>query len=90
MPGPYASTLSIEERDGVVTLTLSDDGLGSACLDAGPGHLGMATMRARADAEDGEVQVESIAGSGTVVTLTLPIMTAELVAVDPRELEVAC
>ena len=26
----------------------------------------MATMRARADAEDGEVQVESIVGSGTV------------------------
>ena len=65
-------TLRLEERDDVVVLALSDDGIGSNSLDAGPGRPGVATMRARAEASGGYLIIESIEGLGTVVTLTLP------------------
>jgi signal transduction histidine kinase len=55
-------------------ISLTDDGVGSASLDAGAGHLGMTTMRARADAEGGQLHIESVPGLGTVVTLTLPAL----------------
>src|SRR4029077_9107986 len=41
--------LELAERDGTVIARLTDDGVGADCIDAEPGHLGMATMRARAD-----------------------------------------
>ena len=53
-----------------------DDGIGSTSLDGGPGRPGMATMRARADAEGGNLHIDSVPGLGTVVTLTLPAGTA--------------
>jgi signal transduction histidine kinase len=75
-------TMKVDQADDVVTMTLSDNGVGSATLDAGPGHLGMATMRARADAEEGRLEIESIVGLGTVVTLTLPISDREPAGAD--------
>ena len=68
-------TLRLDDREGEVELTLTDDGVGSTKLDGGPGHLGMSTMRARADAEGGKFRIESVPGLGTVVTLTLPSPT---------------
>jgi signal transduction histidine kinase len=68
------AALRLEERDGQVVISLTDDGVGSASLDAGSGHLGMATMRARADAEGGQLHIESVPGLGTVVTLSLPAL----------------
>jgi PAS domain S-box-containing protein len=65
-------TLRIEERGDVVVLALSDDGIGSNSLDAGPGRPGVAAMRARAEASGGYLNIESIEGLGTEVTLTLP------------------
>jgi signal transduction histidine kinase len=69
-------TLQLQERHDVVVLSLIDDGIGSTRLDGGPGHLGMSTMRARADAEGGKLHIDSVPGLGTVVTLTLPAGTA--------------
>ena len=70
-----ASTVrvSLEESDGVVTAVVADDGVGSDEMHPGASHLGIATMRARAVAEGGELLVESAAGRGTRVVLTLPI-----------------
>ena len=53
-------------------MMLIDDGVGSESLDAGRGHLGIATMRARADAEGGLLRIDSTPGVGTTVTLSLP------------------
>lgn len=64
--------IELAEAGGVVTVTLRDDGVGTASLDAGPGHLGMATMRGRAAAEGGALDVRSSPGAGTVVILRLP------------------
>jgi len=66
------ATLRLEDQDGLIVISLTDDGVGSGSLDGGTGHLGMATMRARADAEGGQLHIESVPGLGTVVTLTLP------------------
>ncbi|MGS0685610.1 ATP-binding protein [Nakamurella sp. GG22] len=65
-------TLEVEERANCVRLTLTDNGVGAQSLDAGAGHFGIATMRARADAEGGVLTIESSPGHGTVVALMLP------------------
>ena len=64
--------LELTEQDSFVVARLTDNGVGAVSLDAGPGHLGVATMRARADAEGARLDITSTPGSGTVVVLTLP------------------
>ncbi len=64
-------TLRVDEHQDVVVLSLSDNGIGCADLDRAP-HLGIDAMRARALADGGELNIESIQGLGTTVTLTLP------------------
>lgn len=65
-------TLHLVEHDGVLVVTLTDDGVGSDALDGAPGNAGTATMQARATAEGGVLRIDSAPGCGTVVTLTLP------------------
>jgi signal transduction histidine kinase len=65
-------TLELQVRDVDVVAVLTDDGVGAEVLDAGAGHLGVATMRARATTEGGELRITSSPGNGTIVRLTLP------------------
>ncbi len=65
--------LRLEEHDSSVLLSLTDDGVGATSLKAEPGHFGLATMRARADAEDAQLHIDSTPGVGTTVLLTLPV-----------------
>jgi len=67
-------TLHLEELDGAFRVTLTDDGIGADGLDADIGHLGTATMRARAIAEGGQLRIASKPGLGTTVALTLPVL----------------
>ncbi len=67
-------TLSLDVQDAAFVVTLTDDGVGSDGLDVDLGHLGTATMRARAKAEGGLLRIESKPGRGTVVELTLPVI----------------
>jgi len=67
--------LDLQEHDNTVTARLTDDGDGAQNLRAGPGHLGMATMRARTHTEGGRLDITSTPGHGTTVTLTLPTAT---------------
>jgi signal transduction histidine kinase len=56
-----------------VTLEISDDGVG---FDRGgdfPGHLGLHSMRERAEGLDGTLEVESSPGSGTRIRAEIPI-----------------
>jgi signal transduction histidine kinase len=53
-------------------VTLVDDGVGTATLQARSGHLGLATMRGRATNEGGHLDITSEPGAGTTVVLTLP------------------
>jgi signal transduction histidine kinase len=60
-----------EDPEGVV-LTLTDHGAGTDSLESGPGHLGIATMRARAQADGAELTIDSRPGAGTRVSLRIP------------------
>ena len=56
-----------------VTLSVYDDGSGFDAAQAPRGRLGMTTMRERAEAAGGRLQVESAPGKGTRVTATVPV-----------------
>jgi signal transduction histidine kinase len=66
-------TLRLEEHDGTVVISLTDDGVGATSLKAGAGHFGLATMRARANAENADLHIDSQLGIGTTVVLTMPM-----------------
>lgn len=60
------------DKDGKLTLNISDDGAG---FDAGaeyPGHLGMHTMRERAEKVGGTFTITSAPNAGTRIQVTIP------------------
>ena len=64
--------LKLDQDQQSVSIALSDDGVGAATLDAGPGHFGLPTMRARAAGEGGDLRIHTEPGKGLTVVLTLP------------------
>lgn len=70
-------TVDIKRTAGDVTMRVSDDGCGfepGRIRDKPSGeHLGLTTMRERAAAAGGRVQIESEPGKGTQLTLTIPL-----------------
>ena len=66
-------TVDLEERDGELVLSVSDDGKGFDPANAPRGRWGMTTMRERAEAAGGRLAVDSAPGSGTTVRATLPL-----------------
>jgi signal transduction histidine kinase len=62
--------------DGLVLLSVEDDGRGLADVDlAGSGKMGIAGMRERVRRFGGHVLIEGSAGTGTSVTVALPLAT---------------
>jgi signal transduction histidine kinase len=55
-------------------LTVTDDGVGFDTTASAPGHLGQHTMRERAHAAGGTLQVSSSPGHGTVVRAVVPAL----------------
>jgi signal transduction histidine kinase/ligand-binding sensor domain-containing protein len=66
-------TVQLTRADGTVTLSVADDGIG---LDrsrlANGGGLGLVMMRERASQLNGTFDVESAAGRGTTIKVTIP------------------
>jgi PAS domain S-box-containing protein len=63
------------DTDTVVRLTVTDDGLGVAedsLRGSRPGHLGVDTMRYRAELAGGRCTISSAPGAGTTVAVELP------------------
>lgn len=56
--------------DGELCLTVSDDGLGGACVGKGTGLIGLAD---RVEAIGGTLTLHSPAGEGTVITTRIPL-----------------
>jgi signal transduction histidine kinase len=56
-----------------LVVTVTDDGAGFDPTAHRPGHLGMSTMAQRADAIGARLSVDSAAGHGTTVVVTLPV-----------------
>jgi PAS domain S-box-containing protein len=67
---------------GWIDLEVSDDGVG---FDAGsdfPGHLGLRSMRERAEQLGGTLQVETEPGSGTTIHVRIPAQRMEVLTSD--------
>ena len=56
--------------DGTLTLAVRDDGVGGAALGEGSGLVG---LQDRVEALGGTIAIDSSAGQGTCVAVTLPI-----------------
>ena len=67
--GASEATVSVQRRNGHVTVAVADDGVGGADADAGTGLRGLAD---RIGALGGTVEVTSPPGAGTVVRAELP------------------
>ena len=61
--------MRVELADGVLSVTIADDGRGGADPDSGSGLRGMADRLA---ALDGTLEVDSPAGGGTLVRGVIP------------------
>lgn len=63
----------LEVENGWVRASVYDDGVGMDCKMEN-GHFGLRMMRERAESVDGALSIDSTRGSGTQVTIRLPIL----------------
>jgi signal transduction histidine kinase len=64
--------MDVSTDDGTLTLMVRDDGVGWADPGEGSGLVG---LHDRVEAAGGSLKIDSSAGSGTCVAVTLPIWT---------------
>ena len=68
----------LERADGVVRLTVSDDGTGFVPAGSGEsGGVGLVNMRARVRALEGRLEIESQPGRGTTIRADVPSRSAQ-------------
>ncbi len=76
----HARARSVQVRlsadDGVVRLVIADDGIGLDRREFPEHHRGLRNMKLRAELAGADFDIESAAGRGTSVTLTLPAARA--------------
>jgi PAS domain S-box-containing protein len=63
------ATVELDAEDGYVRLLVQDDGLGFEPGEFGPAHLGLRSMRERAEEAGAALRIVSAPGEGTLVTL---------------------
>jgi PAS domain S-box-containing protein len=71
-----SAEIRLEDREGGYFVRITDDGVGFAVNGSSPapGHLGLATMRERAELSGGRLLVESTPQSGTTVEVWIPAL----------------
>jgi PAS domain S-box-containing protein len=65
-----------------INLEISDDGVGFEAGGEFPGHLGLRSMRERAERLGGTLEVETAPGSGTTIRARIPAQRMELLTSD--------
>jgi len=66
-------SLRLDGDDRRVTLEIQDDGVGFDAQGSFPGHLGLRSMRERAERLEGGFELESAPGEGTRIGVFIPI-----------------
>jgi signal transduction histidine kinase len=66
-------SVTIDEIEGHLRLEVRDDGRGFDPNGDFPGHLGLKSMRQRAAGVDGSIEMESVPGRGTRITVRVPV-----------------
>jgi signal transduction histidine kinase len=78
--GKYAQAeqvdINVRDRDGQVEVEIKDNGQGFTVSDVRTSTHGLAGMKHRVEAAGGKLTVESVPGSGTRISATLPRSTA--------------
>jgi signal transduction histidine kinase len=82
------ASVLVERRDGAVRLVIEDDGRGfdAGAINRGDGHLGLYSIRERAELLGGTLTIESAPGQGASLFVELPlrpIPSPEASATDP-------
>jgi signal transduction histidine kinase len=67
--------ISLAPRDGVLLLSIRDDGVGGADPDKGSGLVG---LRDRVEALGGTIRIESPPGAGTLLVVALPLESEQM------------
>jgi len=80
--GANSASVRLAQVDGTLTVAVADDGSGFDPSTAKKGS-GLQNMEDRLDALGGTVEVESAPGSGTTVTVRLPVRKVALVGSGP-------
>jgi signal transduction histidine kinase len=70
--GATRVTLRLDHGPDATSLEIADDGAGFASSEAYPGHLGLRSMRERAEAVGATLEVESRLGVGTRIRVHIP------------------
>jgi PAS domain S-box-containing protein len=70
--GASAVQVALHESESEVSLEVRDDGKGTDEVVEVPGHLGLRSMRERAQRLGGDPSIQSGTGTGTTVMVTLP------------------
>jgi signal transduction histidine kinase len=65
--------IRLQTQNQSLVLEIRDDGKGFDTLAAKPGHLGLHSMRERAQGIGASFEVESVIGQGTTIRLALPL-----------------
>src|SRR5919204_1843032 len=73
-------TLRLDTSEHNVSLEVTDDGYGFDATATYPGHLGLQSMRERAESPGGTLQVDSESGRGTTIRARVPLPKSALVS----------
>lgn len=82
--------IRLQERAGGILMRISDDGVGFRSEDVvdRPGHLGLGSMRERAEMAGGRCSLFSLPGAGTTLEVWMPPPRADAGRLDPTHVVV--
>jgi PAS domain S-box-containing protein len=70
--GASAVSVALDQADGALRLRVADDGSGFDPTDVPAGHLGLTSMRTRAEGVGGRLTIDSHPGDGTRLQVAVP------------------
>lgn len=78
--------VTVAQDDAQATLVVEDDGVGFDAASVPDGHLGLASIRARADKLGGHVELQTAPGNGTSIRVAVPLAGRDAASPAPSTL----